>query len=92
MTEEELLAYQGLKKQGVVLIKSSNEKYLVVVSPKFPNLTVTIPFRISVTNREYLNRERYIPEYYKGPNIQAQQIQYYQQQIISDMLADIIIY
>jgi len=76
MQEEELKAYQRLKKQGAVLLKS--RKYgLVLFSTKQPNLTVTSFFRIPVTTSEHLNRHRYNPEYYQGPNIQEQYKEYY---------------
>jgi hypothetical protein len=67
MLEEELKAYQGLKKQGAVLLRSPRFG-LVVVSTKLPNLTVTLPIRIAVTTSEYLNRGNFVPTYYKGPN------------------------
>jgi len=54
MKEEDLGAYQGLKKQGAFLLKSPRFG-LVVVSTKLPNLTVTIPIRIPVSTSEYLN-------------------------------------
>jgi hypothetical protein len=76
MTEDELLAYQGLKKQGAVLLRSSNKRYLVVASCKLPNLTVTLPIRIPVTSYEYENPKSYIPQYYKGPNTKKKQIEY----------------
>jgi hypothetical protein len=75
MKEEELKAYQGLKKQGAFLLRSSRFG-LGVVSTKLPNLTVTSPFRVPVTTSEYLNRHRFVPTYYKGPNTQKQQIEY----------------
>jgi len=91
MQEEELKSYNGLQKQGALLLHSP--KYgLVVVSTKLPNLTVTLPFQILVTTHEYLNRPSYIPEYYKGPNILELQIEYYQQDNISHILSEVIIF
>jgi hypothetical protein len=75
MQEEELKAYQGLKKQGAFLLRSPRFG-LVVISTKLPNLTVTIPFRIPVTTSEYNNRHRFLPTYYEGPNIRKKQIEY----------------
>jgi hypothetical protein len=75
MTEEELQAYQGLKKQGAFLIRSPRFG-LVVVSTKLPNLTVTTSFRIPVTTSEYLNRHRFVPTYYQGLDIAKQQIEF----------------
>jgi len=89
MQEEELKAYQGLKKQGAFLL-CSPKFGLVVVSTKLPNLTVTLPFRILVTTREYFHRHHFIQEYYYGPNIRAQQIEYYQQDMISYKLSEVI--
>jgi len=82
MQEEELKAYQGLKKQGTVLLKFRIYG-LVLFSTKQPNVTIMLPFRIPVTTKEYLNRKHYFPEYYKGPNILERQIEYYQQDSIS---------
>jgi hypothetical protein len=76
MTEDELLAYQGLKKQGAVLLRSSNKKYMVVASTKLPNLTVTLPIRIPVTDYEYKNLKSYIPQYYQGPDSKRKQIEF----------------
>jgi len=75
MKEEELKAYQGLKKQGAFLLRSPRFG-LGVVSTKLPNLTVTIPIRIPVTTSEYLNRHRFVPTYYKGPDTRKQQIEF----------------
>jgi len=91
MQEEELKAYQGLKKQGAFLQRSSRFG-LVVVATALPNLTVTIPFRIPVTTSEYLNRHCYKPEYYQGPNILEQKVQLYKQGWISNEISDIIIF
>ena len=91
MQEGELKAYQGLKKQGAVLLKS--RKYgLVLFSTKQPNLTVTSFFKIPVTTSEYLNRHRYTPEYYQGPRILEQKVQLYKQGWISNEISDIIIF
>jgi len=76
MQEQELKAYQGLKKQGAFLQRSPRFG-LIVVATALPNLTVTSPFRIPVTTSDYLNRHRYKPEYYQGPNILEQKIQLY---------------
>jgi hypothetical protein len=51
MQEQELKAYQGLKKQGAFLLKSRFFG-LGVVATKLPNLTVTLPFKIPVTTSE----------------------------------------
>jgi len=67
MQEEELKAYQGLHKQGAVLLRSPRFG-LVVIATKLPNLMVTLPIRIPVTTSEYLNRHRFVPTYYKGPD------------------------
>jgi hypothetical protein len=75
MTEDELKAYQGLKKQGAFLLRSPRFG-LVVVSTKLPNLTVTIPIRIPVTTSEYINRRQFVPTYYEGPNCHKLQIEY----------------
>jgi hypothetical protein len=71
MQEEVLKAYQGLKKHGEFLIKSSKYR-LVVVYTKLPNLIVTLPFRVAVTSVEYHNCRSCIPELYSGPNIREQ--------------------
>jgi hypothetical protein len=75
MQEEELKAYQGLKKQGAFLLRSPRFG-LVVVSTKLPNLTVTLPIRVPVTTAEYLNRHRFVPTYYQGPDFKKRQIEY----------------
>jgi hypothetical protein len=75
MKEQELKAYQGLKKQGAFVLCSPRFG-IAVVSTKLPNLTITLPFRIPVSTSEYLNRHQFIPTYYDGPNIRKQQIQY----------------
>jgi len=75
MQEEELKAYQGLKKQGAFLLKSPRFG-LGVVSTKLPNLTVIIPFKIPVSTKEYLTRENYMPEKYKGRDPRKRQIEY----------------
>jgi hypothetical protein len=75
MKEEELKAYQGLKKQGAFLLRSPRLG-LVVVSTKLPNLTFTIPIRIPVITSEYLNRHWFVPTYYKGPDFRKCQIEY----------------
>ena len=63
MQQEELKAYQVLKKQGAFFLKSP--KYsLVVASTNLPNLTVTLPFQILVMTTEYINRQNYIPKSY----------------------------
>jgi len=90
MQEEELKSYKGLKKQGALLLCSP--KYgLVVVSTKLPNPTVTFPFRIPVTTREYLYWQSSIEGYYKEPNIWESQIEYYLHETISDKLSEVII-
>jgi len=66
MNEDELHAYDRLKKQGAILLWLSNKQYLVVASTKLPNLTATLPIRIPVTTTEYQNLPSHIPEYYKG--------------------------
>jgi hypothetical protein len=75
MQEEELKAYQGLKKQGAFLLRSPRFG-LGVVSTKLPNLTITTPFRIPVTTSEYLNRSSYVPTYYQGPNNRQKQVEF----------------
>jgi len=91
MPEQELNAYQGLKKQGAFLI-SSPRFGLAVASTKLPNITVTVPFRIPVTTFEYLNQHRYIPEYYQRPNILKQKLQLYEQGCNSNNIDDTIIF
>jgi hypothetical protein len=91
MQEEELKVYQGLKKQGALLLKSPRFG-LVVVSTKLPNLTVTLPLRIPVTTSEYLNRHNYVPTYYKGPNIKKQQIEFCVKHEIKSDPSDIVIF
>ena len=76
MTEDKLIAYQGLKKQGAVLLRSSDQRYMVVVSTKLPNLMVTIPIRIPVTTSEYRKPISYIPQHYKRPDNSRRQIEY----------------
>jgi hypothetical protein len=75
MKEEELKAYQGLKKQGAFLLRSPRFG-LGVVSTKLPNFTVTIPIRIPVTISEYPNRHRFVPTYNEGSNNKKLQIEY----------------
>jgi hypothetical protein len=75
MLEEDLKAYQGLQKQGAVLLKSPRFG-LVVVATKLPNLTVTTPFRIPVTKSEFNSPNRSIPTYYQGPDIKRQQTEF----------------
>ena len=75
MKEEQLKAYQGLKKQRAVLLHSPRFG-LVVVSTKLPNLTVTTPFRIPVPTSEYFNRFEFIPTYYKGLDSWREQIKF----------------
>jgi hypothetical protein len=60
MLDEELIAYQGLQKQGSFLLRSPRFG-LAVVSTKLPNRTVTLPIRIPVTTSDYLNRNNYVP-------------------------------
>jgi hypothetical protein len=91
MKEEELKAYQGLKKQGAFLLRSPRFG-LVVVSTKLPNLTVTIPIRIPVTTSEYLNRHLFVPTYYQGPNIRRKQIEFCVKHEIESNPSDIIIF
>jgi len=91
MQEEELKPYQGLKKQGAFLLRSQRFG-LVVVSTKLPNLTVTLPIRIPVTTSEYLNRHRFIPIYYKGPNVVKQKIEFCVKHEIKSDPSDIIIF
>jgi hypothetical protein len=91
MKEEELKAYQGLKKQGAFLLQSP-QFGLVVVSTKLPNLTVTIPIRIPVTTSEYLNQHRFVPTYYKGPDFRKRQIEYCVENSISADPTGVIIF
>jgi len=91
MKEEELKAYQGLKKQGAFLLRSIRFG-LVVVSTKLPNLTVTLPIRIPVTTSEYLNRNRFVPTYYEGPNVKRQQIEFCVKNEIKSDPSNIIIF
>jgi len=91
MQEAELKAYQGLKKQGAVLLKS--RKYgLLLFATKPPNFTVTTPFRVPVTAYEYQNRYRYKPEHYQGSRILEQKEQLSKQGWISNEISDIIIF
>jgi hypothetical protein len=83
MQEEELKAYMGLKKQEAFVLRSPMFG-LVVISTGRPNLTVTLLCWIPITNKEYLNRECYIPQYYQGPDIPQQQAECYRQETISD--------
>jgi hypothetical protein len=92
MTEEELLAYQGLKKQGAILLRSSNKQFIAVASTKLPNLTVTLPIRIPVTTSEYINRKNYVPTYYGGPDIQKRKIEFCDKHSIKSDPSDIIIF
>jgi hypothetical protein len=91
MQEEEFKAYQGLKNQGAFLLRSSRFG-LVVVSTKLPNLTVTLPIRIPVTTSEYLNRHRFVPTYYKGPDFKKRQIEYCVENSISANPTGVIIF
>jgi hypothetical protein len=91
MTEEELRAYQGLKKQGAFLLRSPRFG-LGVVSTKLPNLTVTIPIRIPVTTSEYNNRHKIVPTYYRGPDFKKRQIEYCVENSISADPKGIIIF
>ena len=91
MQEEELKAYKALKKQGALLLRAPKYR-LVVVSTKLTNFTVTLLFHIPVTIREYYNWHCYVPEYYQGPNIREPQTKYYQEDIISDKLSEVIIF
>jgi hypothetical protein len=68
MTEDKLRDDPGLKKQGAILLRSSNKRYMLGTSTKLPNLTVTIPIRIMVRTAEYQNPKSYIPQYYQGPD------------------------
>jgi hypothetical protein len=91
MQEQELKAYQGLKKQGAFLL-SSPRFGLGVVSTKLPNLTVTVPFRIPVTTLEYLNRSRYTPTFYEEPDTEKQQIEFRVKHEITTYQSEIIIF
>ena len=91
MKEEELKAYQGLKKQGAFLLRSPRCG-LGVVSTKLPNLTVTIPIRIPVTTSQYDNRHQFVPTYYKGPDFKRLQIEYCVKNSISADPTGIIIF
>jgi uncharacterized protein (DUF302 family) len=91
MQEEELKAYQGLKKQGAFLI-SSPKFGSVVISTKLPNFTVTLPIRIPVTTSEYLNRYQFIPTSYTGPNYWKRQIEYCVENSISADPTGVIIF
>jgi len=91
MQEEELKAYQGLKKQGPFLLRSKRFG-LIVVSTKLPNFTVTLPIRIPVTTSEYFNRHKYVPTYYQGPDIKRQQIQFCVKYEIKSDPSDIVIF
>lgn len=92
MTEEQLLAYQGLKRQGAVLLRSSNKQYMVVLSTKLPNCTVTICFRIPVTTAETQNPKSYIPQYYSAPNIRRKQVELCVENSITANLNRVIIF
>jgi len=87
MQEQELKAYEGVKKQGDFLLRSARFR-LAVVATELPNFTVTIPFRIPVTTSEYLNRHRYKPQYFLGSNILEQKVQLYNQGRISNEISD----
>ena len=91
MNEEELKAYQGLKKQGAFLFKSPKSG-LVVAAISQPNLTVTFPIPIPVTTSEYINRKSYVPTYYQEPNILKEKVQLYQQGCISNDISGIILF
>jgi hypothetical protein len=91
MQEEELKAYQGLKKKGAFLLRSPRFG-LVVVSTKLPNLTVTLPIRIPVTTPEYFNRHLFVLTYHLGPNIRKKQIEFCVKHEIKDDPSDIIIF
>jgi hypothetical protein len=91
MKEEELKAYQGLKKQGAFLLRSPRFG-LAVIATKLPNLTVTLPIRIPVTTSEYLNRHQFVPTYYEGPNVQKQRIEFCVKHEIKSDPSDIIIF
>ena len=91
MQEQELKAYQGLKRQGAFLLKSPRFG-LAVVSTKLPNLTVTIPIRIPVTTSEYINRHQFVPTYYKGPDTKKQQIEFCVKNLIKADPTSVIIF
>ena len=91
MQEEELKAYQGLKKQGAFLLRSQRFG-LVVVSTKLPNLTVMLPIRIPVTTSEYLKRHQFVPTYYKGPDIKKLRIEFCVKHEIKANPSDVIIF
>jgi hypothetical protein len=63
MQEEQIIAYQGLKKQGAFLLRSPRFG-LVVVSTKLPSLMVTLTIWVQVTISEYLNRHQFVPTYF----------------------------
>ena len=91
MQEEELRAYQGLKKQGAFLLRSPRFG-LAVVSTELPNLTLTLPSRIPVTTSEYLNRHSFVPVYYQGPDIRRKQIEFCVKHEIKSNPSDVIIF
>jgi hypothetical protein len=91
MQEEELTAYQRLKKQRAFLLRSPRFG-LVVVSTKLPNLTVTLLIRVPVTTSEYLNRHQFVPTYYQAPNIKKNQIEFFVKHEINANPSDIIIF
>jgi len=91
MKEEELKAYQGLKKQGAFLLQSPRFG-LGVVSTKLPNLMVTIPIRIPAMTSEYENQHRFVPTYYKGPDVQKLKIEFCVKHEIKSDPSDIIIF
>lgn len=64
----------------------------VVEATKSPKFVVKNYFKIPVTTKEYMNRKEYIPELYKGPNIWKRQAEYYQQDMISEKLPEVIIF
>jgi hypothetical protein len=92
MTEEELKAYQELKKQRAVLLRSSTQKYIVGVSTKLPNLTVMFPIRIPVTTYEYRNPSQYIPHIIKRLNQKWWHIKYCAEYSISADPTGVIIF
>jgi hypothetical protein len=91
MQEEELKAYQGLKKQGAFLLRSPRFG-LVVISTKLRNLTVKLPIRVPVTTSEYTNRRQFVPTYYEGPNVQKQRIEFCVKHEIKSDPSDVIIF
>jgi hypothetical protein len=91
MLEEELKAYQGLKKQGAFLWKSPRFG-LIVAATKLPNLTVTTPFKIPVTTSEYNNPHRFIPTYYQGLDSKKQQVEFCVKHEIRHQPSDILIF